>query len=53
MPSDVTALYLEHRQLIDKWAASAEHLLLRACARVVKKEALLELEEEDHESTTQ
>ena len=43
MSSDVTDLYLEHRQLIDKWAESAEHLLLRACARVIKNEAQLQL----------
>ena len=43
MHSDVTTLYQEHRELIDRWAEDAEHPLLRAAARVIKKEAIQKL----------
>jgi hypothetical protein len=50
MSTDVTTLYLEHRQLIDRWAEGAEHPLLRACALVIKNEALLELGVKEREA---
>ena len=43
MYEEVVSFYIENRSLIEKWAKSAEHPLLKACARVIRNTALEEL----------
>ena len=47
--SDALKFYMEYKSTIDRWAKSAQHPLLKACARVVRGEALRELQSCDEE----
>ena len=48
MYEEVVSFYIENRSLIDSWAKSADHPLLRACARVIRDTARAELSGEHH-----
>jgi len=43
--SEITELYVQSKKRIDEWARSASHPLLRICSKIIRDEALKELQE--------